>query len=1136
MASCENKYITLLDLSRQAKVITGETACFDGKIQVGIAFSGYPTGVDTGTTVSLGFVSGETAVFSGNTGTTVFDVSNSGSTNYNSLFSGYSGTVWSNALYSGNTSGLTLPITPLSADSQVIGPIWTLTQTATTSNGEHIIDIQYTGYSITYSFNQLDQLPITAYTAFSGFCSATQENFSAGTLDYKGPLDYISTKEDATVEGILTTKKLTVTDGASASTIGYVLTQLDSSGRAGWVFNSASASTNTFVTGGTLNGTNLDLTWNTGGSVPSIDLSYLSGGAFTSTTANNRIVTTNLQANSVSSDNSSILGGDSNTINTNSARSIIVGGRGNTVEGEYSFIGNGLGNSISGRGFWNTVINGDNNDLSLDPSSNYNTVVGNSHSITGTSLVANSILGGQSSGIYTIGGLDPINSTIVGGNGNSIYGPDNASIIGGGNNLINGENNNTSIVGGENNSILLTSTSSFIGGGENHTLSNTTNSVIIGGNGITGTSSNTVYVPNLNISTIGAGTSINNLGIDVNGNVVSGDTFTGNTSGDCITDLWLTNLYGCSPLHIEPSGVNDVYIVENGGNVGIGTTGTTEKLHVSGGDILVEYGTGKLISDLTGVDGPVFRLSGGTGTLSYYSALSPGFGATQIGVRGGTEASKPGYGKQGDGFIYSSADQNGLNIISEDGGASLDDYIRFYAGQTNGAAPANTPDIHIQGSGTTRGNVGINTKTPTEKLHVEGSIKMVDGNESNGYVLTSDANGVGSWVASAGGTFTGNTSGDCITDLWLTNLHSCSPLFINPLDEGNVYFGSNSGVTIDLLNGGEMLVKGDSITHSDTNSTSPLPGVAKGQYTEFNWSGITGGIVSNNSTSGETSYYVGDFSNFPTTHKHGSIKYYGSGYTRSGGATTTASSFYQNKVLIAGGADIDGMVIKPKGGDASGTLWFEVNGSSVAQLYSDSGYFGLGLNPDGTELPTAHLQVGGTGTTGTFKFLDGNEQSGYVLTSDANGVGSWVASSGGGIVTGLTTTGTSGPSTLVSGSLNVPEYAGGGGGVTIDPYQDEGIVTGITWDVSGTSTNYEAILSGNTTLTMSNVRNGDYGTLIVTQDGTGSRTLTFGAGTHKVVNGGGGSPTLTTTAGATDILSFTYNGTNFYWTVGNDYT
>ena len=293
MASCENKYTTLLDLSRQAKIITGETACFNGKIEAGIPFSGYPTGVDTGSTVSLGVVSSETAVFSGNTGTTIFDVSNTGSTNYDAIFSGYSGTVWTNALFSGNTSGLTLPITPLSANTQIVGPFWTLTQTGMT--GDYVIGTQYTGYSITYSFSQTQQLGfVTGFTAYSGLTSASQENFSAGTLDYKGPLDYISSVEDATIDGRLTTDRLTVTDGASASTIGYVLTQLDGTGKAGWVYNSSTASTNTFVTGGTLNGTNLDLTWNTGGSVPSIELSGLTFTGNTSGDCISNLYLTNL--------------------------------------------------------------------------------------------------------------------------------------------------------------------------------------------------------------------------------------------------------------------------------------------------------------------------------------------------------------------------------------------------------------------------------------------------------------------------------------------------------------------------------------------------------------------------------------------------------------------------------------------------------------------------------------------------------------------------------------------------------------------------------------------------------------------------------------------------------------------------
>ena len=115
------------------------------------------------------------------------------------------------------------------------------------------------------------------------------------------------------------------------------------------------------------------------------------------------------------------------------------------------------------------------------------------------------------------------------------------------------------------------------------------------------------------------------------------------------------------------------------------------------------------------------------------------------------------------------------------------------------------------------------------------------------------------------------------------------------------------------------------------------------------------------------------------------------------------------------------------------------------------------------------------------------------------------------------------------------------GGSSIDPYYNSGSGSTITWDVSGQSTNYEATLTATTTLNLTGVTNGDYGTIILTQDSVGSRTITLGtvnglSTTHRVVNGGGGVAILTSNASATDILTFTYNGSIMYWTVGNDYT
>ena len=88
-------------------------------------------------------------------------------------------------------------------------------------------------------------------------------------------------------------------------------------------------------------------------------------------------------------------------------------------------------------------------------------------------------------------------------------------------------------------------------------------------------------------------------------------------------------------------------------------------------------------------------------------------------------------------------------------------------------------------------------------------------------------------------------------------------------------------------------------------------------------------------------------------------------------------------------------------------------------------------------------------TVNNFQMTSG-ATDGYVLTSDASGNASWEAASG--------------------------------GGATIDPYNNVGNTNEVYWDVSGTSTNYEITLTGNTILVMSNVRNGDYGTMIVHQD------------------------------------------------------
>ena len=97
------------------------------------------------------------------------------------------------------------------------------------------------------------------------------------------------------------------------------------------------------------------------------------------------------------------------------------------------------------------------------------------------------------------------------------------------------------------------------------------------------------------------------------------------------------------------------------------------------------------------------------------------------------------------------------------------------------------------------------------------------------------------------------------------------------------------------------------------------------------------------------------------------------------------------------------------------------------------------------------------------------------------------------------------------GTLASPLVSVGGGG-QISAFQNiDTFFTTVLWDYS-LGYNAEITLDGSKTLAEpTGAVDGDYGTLVITQNGVGSHTLTLPA-SFKVVNGGAGAITLSTAA------------------------
>lgn len=249
--------------------------------------------------------------------------------------------------------------------------------------------------------------------------------------------------------------------------------------------------------------------------------------------------------------------------------------------------------------------------------------------------------------------------------------------------------------------------------------------------------------------------------------------------------------------HGATPGFDDLMTWQFNGNTGIGTTTPARRLHVSNGTsgansngstgILLEsnanvyqhflspstaengllfgtnlnsIGSGIIYNNVSNTDGFQFRTGGNFTRMTLTNTGNLGIGTASParrlhvanGTSGATSNANAGLVVESNGtvfqhFLTPSTAENGL-LFGTDTNA-IGSSLIFNNPSTLNGLQFRTGGNFTRMTLTGTGNLGIGSVNPLDRLHVVGNIRMVDGNQALGSVLTSDANGTASWTDTA---------------------------------------------------------------------------------------------------------------------------------------------------------------------------------------------------------------------------------------------------------------------------------------------------------------------------------------------------------------------------------------------------